>query len=319
MLHPPSREHSQSPCGREGTQATPGGVTCCPVVRGPAPRGPAHQVSLPTSPTTTLLQGGSRICQDLCHPKACSAFSPLAQWLLLILHDPAQMLFLQGALANQAPADLVTDDLIQLPAPRGWAWACPFSPVSLPPSSRDNLGWSRVSLNPNVCSPHPCPTVSQPPPLSMGSAYPTLPCGSLFARHPPSLQALPLGLTWEHCSALDLGAPNMPDSGAAHAHALGTLSAAAISLSGSHWTGWMSLNKGHILNCRVLPFQSHSDLGSYCWGKLRSAFSLKVWWGQSGSHRLPADLSTCKPWREDGESGGPSRDSLGQPPGPWLD
>lgn len=114
--------------------------------------------------------------------------------------------------------------------------------------------------------PCPCHTASPLPPLSMWSASTSLPYSPLWFPPPspsPPLQSLLLGLAWEDCSCSDLGAPEALDSHAApslrgtHAHALGTHSAAAISLSDSHQTSWMGLNKGSILNHRVLFFPRH--------------------------------------------------------------
>lgn len=110
--------------------------------------------------------------------------------------------------------------------------------------------------------PCPCHTAFQLPPSPCGlllSVYLPLPCGSFL---PPILHP-EIPATWPGLGGLLMLRPGSPRSAGFSAApslrgsqtlALGTHWAAVISLSDSHQTSWMSLNKGHILNYRILFF-----------------------------------------------------------------
>lgn len=157
-----------------------------------------------------------------------------------------------------------------------------------PLSSRDNPCWSHVPLNPNLCSHVPVILL----PLSMQWAStrvlsPVVP-SSLPILHPYN----PCHLAWpgRAAHAWTWEPRKSWYSSISHTHPRplrGTHRAVAFSLSGSRWTGWMTFNKGGILNFEVLIFQVHSDLGSYCLSKVRCAFSIKVWWRQSRNRKTP--------------------------------
>lgn len=110
--------------------------------------------------------------------------------------------------------------------------------------------------------PCPCHTAFQLPPLHVVCFYlstflsPVVP-----SSFPSSTPAIPA--TWPALGGLLMLRPGSTRSAGfsvalslrgSQTLTLGTHWAAVISLSDSHQTSWMSLNKGHILNYRVLFF-----------------------------------------------------------------